>query len=188
MASESSLVDSAAPRPRPFDPRQSFLRYLERRTGNRDTAEDLLHDAFTRVVIEPGLAPDDEAVVPWFYRHLRKAVIDRLTGRASVDRVFEVFARDIDAHEHPRAEVEAEIGACVARLARTLKPEYAEALLAIEVEKSSVKTFADRKGISQGSAAERVFRAREALKMSVTQSCGACAANGCLLCTCEGAE
>ena len=188
MASDSSLVDSSAPLSRLLDHRQSFLRYLERRTGNRDTAEDLLHDAFTKVVIEPGLAPDDEAVVPWFYRLLRNAVIDRFRRRASADRAYEAFAREIEAHEQPQAEVEAEICACVARLARTLKPEYAEALLAIEVEKSSVKNFAERKGITANNAAVRVFRAREALKTSVTQSCGACAAHGCLLCTCEGAE
>ena len=76
----------------------------------------------------------------------------------------------------------------MARLARNLKPEYAEAILAIEVEKASVKSFAERKGITANNAGVRVFRAREALKMQVTESCGACAAHSCLVCTCEGAE
>lgn len=170
-----------------LDRRQSFLRYLERRTGgNRDLAEDLLHDAFTKVVIEPGLAPDDDAVVPWFYRLLRNAVVARHHRQAHADKAFVAFARELESHEEAPAEVEAEICACVARLSRSLKPEYAEALLAIEVENTSVATFAERKGLTPGQAAGRVCHAREALKMQVTESCGACAAHGCLLCSCEG--
>ena len=43
------------------------------------------------------------------------------------------FAREFDTQETPSTEMEAEICACVSRLAATLKPEYAEALEAIEV-------------------------------------------------------
>jgi DNA-directed RNA polymerase specialized sigma24 family protein len=60
--------------------------------------------------------------------------------------------------------MEAEICACVSRLAATLKPEYAEALEAIEVAGTPVKAFAEQKGLSSNNAGVRVFRAREALK------------------------
>lgn len=78
-----------------------------------------------------------------------------------------------------------EICACVSRLASTLKPEYAEALLAIDIAGTPVKTFAARKGLSSGNAAVRVFRTREALKKRETESCGTCAGHGCLDCTCR---
>jgi RNA polymerase sigma-70 factor (ECF subfamily) len=81
--------------------------------------------------------------------------------------------------------VESEICACVSRLATTLKPEYAEALQAIEVGGTPVKAFAEQKGLSPSNAAVRVFRAREALKKRVTESCGTCAEHGCLNCTCQ---
>ncbi len=77
-----------------------------------------------------------------------------------------------------------EICRCVARLADTLKPEYAEALRRIEVDGIAVKTFADERGISASSAAVRVFRAREALRRQVATSCGTCAEHGCVSCTC----
>jgi RNA polymerase sigma-70 factor (ECF subfamily) len=83
--------------------------------------------------------------------------------------------------------MEAEICACVSRLAATLKPEYAEALEAIEVAGTPVKTFAEQKGLSSSNAGVRVFRAREALKKRVTESCGVCAEHGCLNCTCKRA-
>ena len=54
---------------------RAFLRYLERRVGDRALAEVILQDAFAKVVALPEQAPADEAVVPWFYRTLRNAAI-----------------------------------------------------------------------------------------------------------------
>ena len=166
---------------------RAFLRYLERRVGDRALGEDILQDAFAKVVARPEQAPSDESVIPWFYRTLRNAAIDQFRRRGAADRAYEAFARELDTHETPTADMEAEICACVSRLAATLKPEYAEALEAIEVAGTPVKTFAEQKGLSSSNAGVRVFRAREALKKRVTESCGACAEHGCLNCTCKRA-
>jgi RNA polymerase sigma-70 factor (ECF subfamily) len=73
----------------------------------------------------------------------------------------------------------------VSRLATTLKQDYAEALESIDVGGTAVKDFAERKGLSASNAGVRVFRAREALKKRVIQSCGTCAEHGCFDCTCR---
>jgi RNA polymerase sigma-70 factor (ECF subfamily) len=164
---------------------RAFLAYLERRVGDRALAEDILQDAFAKVVARPEQAPDDEGVIPWFYRTLRNAAVDRFRRRGADDRAYEAFARELETHESHSTEVEGEICACVSRLASTLKPEYAEALQAIEVGGTPVKAFAEQKGLSPGNAAVRVFRAREALKKRVSESCGTCAEHGCLNCTCK---
>jgi RNA polymerase sigma-70 factor, ECF subfamily len=78
-----------------------------------------------------------------------------------------------------------EICACVSRLSNTLKPEYAEALQAIDIGGTPVKTFAEQKGLSSSNAGVRVFRAREALKKRVVESRGTCAEHGCFECTCQ---
>ena len=83
--------------------------------------------------------------------------------------------------------MESEICACVSRLAATLKPEYSEALDAIEIRGTPVKSFAEQKGLSPSNAAVRVFRAREALKKRVRESCGTCAEHGCIDCSCHRA-
>lgn len=165
--------------------RRAFLRYLERRVGDRALAEDILQDAFAKVVARPDQAPADEAIVPWFYRTLRNAAIDQFRRRGASDRAHEAFARELETHETPTPEVEGQICACVSRLAATLKPEYAEALHAIEVGGMPVKLFAEQRGLSSSNAAVRVFRARNALKKRVTESCGACAEHGCVNCTCK---
>ncbi len=178
-------AESAAPVATLLENHRAFLRYLERRVGDRALAEDILQDAFAKVVARPDQAPDDEAVVPWFYRTLRNAAVDQFRRRGAAGRAYEAFARELETHDMPPAEVQAEICACVARLATTLKPEYAEALQAIEVGGTPVKAFAEEKGLSASNAAVRVFRAREALKKRVTESCGTCAEHGCLNCTCR---
>jgi RNA polymerase sigma factor (sigma-70 family) len=175
----------AAPLSTLLENHRAFLNYLERRVGDRALAEDILQDAFAKVVSRPEQAPADESVIPWFYRTLRNAAIDQFRRRGAADRAYEAFARDLKAYDAPRDDMEAEICACVSRLAATLKPEYAEALEAIDVTGTPVKTFAEQKGLSPSNAGVRVFRAREALKKRVTESCGTCADHGCVNCTCR---
>ena len=174
----------AAPLTTLLENHRAFLRYLERRVGDRALAEDILQEAFAKVVARPEMAPNDEAIIPWFYRTLRNAAVDQFRRRGAADRAYEAFARELETHAAPTSEMRREICACVARLASTLKPEYAEALDAIEVGGTPVKAFAEAKGLSANNAAVRVFRAREALKRRVSESCGVCAAHGCVNCTC----
>ena len=116
---------------------------------------------------------------------LRNAGIDHFRRRGAADRAYQAFAQELETMDTPTEETRREICACVSRLARTLKPEYAEALDEIEVRGTPVKAFAERFGLSPSNAGVRVFRAREALKKRVAQSCGTCAEHGCFDCTCQ---
>jgi RNA polymerase sigma factor (sigma-70 family) len=166
---------------------REFLGFLERRLGgHRDVAEDVLQEAFVRGIGRVEALRDDESAVAWFYRSLRNAVIDHQRRRGAAERALAAFAEELEPYQEPTEEVRGAVCQCVARLAETLKPEYAEALRRIEVEGVPVKTFAKEQGISSGNAAVRVFRAREALRKQVVTSCGTCAEHGCLNCTCAG--
>ena len=164
---------------------RSFLNFLTRKVGDRELAEDILQDAFAKVIDRPELVPSDEGLVPWFYRTLRNAAIDRFRRRGAATRAIEAFARELETSTEPDPNTEAEICACVTRLAGTLKPEYAEALNEIDVQGEPVKHFAERHGLSATNAGVRVFRAREALKKRVIESCGTCADHGCRDCSCR---
>jgi RNA polymerase sigma factor (sigma-70 family) len=181
----TDAIETPAPVAILLENHRAFLRYLERRVGDRGLAEDILQDAFAKVVARPEQAPEDEAIVPWFYRTLRNAAVDQFRRRGAADRAYEAFARELDTHEAPTPDMANEICACVTRLAATLKPEYAEALQAIDVGGTPVKAFAEQKGLSASNAGVRVFRAREALKKRVSESCGTCAEHGCVNCTCS---
>ena len=163
---------------------REFLRFLERRVGNRAVAEDILQEAFARGIGRIETLRRDESAVAWFYRALRNAVIDYRRRHGAAERALAAFAEELTVSEEPAAEVRGAVCACVARLVETLKPEYAEALQRIEVQGVPVKAFAEERGISSSNAAVRVFRAREALRRQVVASCGTCAEHGCLNCTC----
>jgi len=165
---------------------REFLGFLQRRVGSRALAEDLLQDAFVRGLEKAGSLRSEESAVAWFYRMLRNAVIDHYRRRATADRSLAAFAAELEAQVEPGAEAAGEICRCVAGLAGTLKPEYAEALRRIEVDGVAVKDFAAEAGISSGNAAVRVFRARDALRKQVARACGTCARHGCLDCSCGG--
>ncbi len=178
---------------RPIDPNvkralvenhREFLRFLERRLGRRDLAEDILQEAFARGLEKLETLRDGESVVPWFYRTLRNATVDYFRRTKSADRALALFAEEIETAEEPSETIRGEVCRCVSRLADTLKPEYADALRRIEVEGVSVSSFAEEQGITKNNAAVRVFRAREALRKQVAVSCGTCAEHGCLSCTC----
>jgi RNA polymerase sigma-70 factor (ECF subfamily) len=161
---------------------RAFLRYLERRLGDRALAEDILQDAFVRHLRHGDDVPD-EALVPWFYRVLRNALIDRLRSQASEGKAVEALAHELEAAAPPEA-VRAEVCACITRLAASLKPEYRDAIHAVDIEERPVKAFADAEGLTASNAGVRLFRARAALRRRVVESCGTCAEHGCRDCSC----
>lgn len=160
-----------------------FLSFLQSRVGDRALAEDILQDAFVRNLDKIEDLPDD-AVVPWFYTTLRNAVIDRHRRDEVRNRRLDEFAQELERNQSPPLDLDREICACVSRLASTLKPEYADALAAVDVEGQAVKEFAAAQGLSANNASVRVHRARQALKKRVMESCGMCAEHGCVNCTC----
>lgn len=164
-----------------------FLRYLERRLGNRIVAEDLLQEAFVRTLDKAGAVPV-EATVPWFYRVLRNAAIDHQRRLAVADRGLDALARELDQLSVPAPDLHSEVCACVVRLARTLKPEYAEALRAVDVDGTPIKDFAAMFGLTASNAGVRLHRARLALRRRVAESCGTCAEHGCRDCSCRMSE
>ena len=146
---------------------RAFLRFLERRVGSREEAEDILQEAFGRSLEKLDGLGDGESIVRWFYRVLRNAAIDHYRRKAAAGRALEAFAGSLNAAVPP-PEVQNEICGCVRTLAETLKPEYAAALQEIDVEGRR------RAEMYQG----------EALRKQVVRSCGTCAEHGCLDCTC----
>lgn len=163
---------------------REFLGFLMKRIGDHAVAEDLLQEAFVRSLERIDTLRDGESVVAWFYRSLRNAVIDSYRRKGAADRKLERLARELEAAPEPDAETERTVCQCVARLADTLKPEYAAALRRIEVDGLSMQDFAQEAGVTAGNAAVRVFRAREALRKQVRVACGTCAEHGCLDCHC----
>lgn len=160
-----------------------FLRFLERRVGRRDLAEEILQEAFVR-----GLAHADsvesESAVAWFYRVLRNALVDHHRRQDSERRALEAVAAETESSTDP--ELMDVVCTCVDDLLATLKPEYAQAIRSVDMNGTTLGDFAVESGITAGNAAVRVHRARQALRKRVEESCGTCSEHGCLDCECKG--
>src|SRR5882724_11829346 len=160
-----------------------FLAFLERRVGRRELAEEILQEAFVRGLSRGAAARlrDDESAIAWFYRLLRNAIVDHARHAAAEQRaVARAAVEPSDAAEPERdAELVEVICACVSSLVRTLKPEHARVLERVELGGASVRAFAAEEGLSPGHAGVRLFRARQALRRRIEQSCGTCAEHGC---------
>jgi len=164
---------------------KQFLSFLQHRVGSAAVAEDILQNAFIRSIERGGTLRDEESVVAWFYRILRNAVTDYYRKQASSQRALEEFVRELETHEDPPELVEDEICRCVTELLETLKPEYKQALKAVDLEEGKLANLAKDAGITEGNAAVRVHRAREALRSRVKTTCGMCAEHGCIECSCK---
>ena len=164
--------------------RRAFLSFLERRVGHRETAEDLLQEAFARSLDKVPLEAE-ESVTAWFYRVLRNGVIDHYRRRGVSERALATLQKELEeAPAEPSPDERDAVCRCVTRLSETLKPEYALALRRVEVEGVSVRDLATEVGITPNNAAVRLFRARETLRKRVVHWCGSCAERGCVDCSC----
>jgi RNA polymerase sigma-70 factor (ECF subfamily) len=158
--------------------RDEFVGFLQKRVGERQLAEDLFQDAFTRSLDRIDQVRAEESAVAWFYRTLRNAVADHYRKLGSSGRGLERLADELGEASEPPPELKKTVCACVSRLADNLKAEYADALREIDVNGMSVTDYATARGITANNAGVRVFRARKALLGKVEKTCGGCASGG----------
>src|SRR5689334_12082550 len=74
---------------------REFLRYVERRVGNRAIAEEIVQEAFVRSLDRSGEI--QETAVGWVYRVLRNAVVDHQRRQAVASRRLDEFAAELAA-------------------------------------------------------------------------------------------
>lgn len=161
---------------------REFLRFVERRVGTREEAEEILQDAFVRGIERVDSVRDQESVVAWFYRLLRNAVIDR-HRRRSREPAQPVSTPGIDVPVDDPG-LQAAACACVGELLTVLQPGYAELIRQVDLEGESIGAVAARHGVPAGNARVRLHRARAALRREVERTCRTCAEHACVDCNC----
>ena len=163
--------------------RGTFLEFVCRRVGSRELAEEILQDAFAKALERGGQLRDAATVLAWFYRILRNAILERARREAAAARALEKLAREMETID-PGEETRRVVCACVHGALETLKPEYQAPVRAVDLAGRELRDFAADAGITPNNAAVRLHRAREALAERLISTCGACAADGCVDCTC----
>jgi RNA polymerase sigma-70 factor (ECF subfamily) len=163
--------------------RDAFLAFARSRVADPELAADLLQDSLLKALRNARQLRDDENVVAWFYRILRRAVIDLYRRRAVRDRALQDLQAQAD--HPPTLEDRRSLCACLGTLLPTLKPEYAELIRTVDLGGESVDTAAERLGITPNNLSVRLHRARRQLRARLVESCRLCATHGCLDCDCD---
>lgn len=163
-----------------------FLRFLIRRLGDRDTAEDVLQQFYLRVVSRGSELRKAESVVAWLYTVLRTILVDhyrRETTRRSREADYAVM--QTLAEESWDAEPEDGACACLHKVLPTLRPEYWDVLWRVDLCETPPRDVALDLGIAANNVRVRLHRARQALRQALFQRCGSCAEQGCRDCHCD---
>lgn len=165
------------------DNHKQFQSFIERRVGSKAVAEDLLQLSLKKALEHAPTSSKDESVLSWFYTILRNTITDFYRSESVEERKREEFKELLKVSEGS-SELEENVCKCLKGLIPTLKPEYAELILKIDLEKLSPDEVSKNLGISRGNLDVRLHRARQALKTSLVRACGTCTEHGCLDCTC----
>ena len=162
-----------------------FLRFLRNRMRHEEDAEELLQDAFLKSLEKSSEVRDKEKIVAWLYRVLRNSVVDYYRKAGKKTQELAGIPADLDKLAIAATEHRNEICQCLHPLLENIKPEYREALTTIDLAGGSIRDLAKRAGITEGNAAVRVHRARDAMRKQIQMACGACAEHHCIDCDCR---
>ena len=166
-----------------FEHRARFLSFVRARVPDRAEAEDILQHAFTRVIERPEDVPGGHEL-PWFYRVLRNAVIDRHRRSEAEARGREGWERD--PTRLPDTRPPGRLCRCTLTALASLNPRYIRIIEAVDVQGRSVTEVAKAEGLTQGNAYVRLHRARRLLGERLRAICRTCAETACVDCHCKG--
>ncbi len=162
---------------------ETFTAFARSRVGDSHMAADVVQESLLKAVKSADQLRDDESVTAWFYRILRRTIIDlyrrRATSQAALDRLEQELAAP------PDSEAEKAACACVNALIPALKPDYAELIRRLDLGDKSLEAVAGELGVTANNLRVRHHRARQQLRARLEQTCRMCAKHGCLDCTCS---
>lgn len=163
--------------------------YLAKRVGSLETAEDLLQQSLKKAIEHPPIAENEKAIKVWLYAIIKNVLIDHYRSKATDKKKNERFRQELGTNHNfdnaQSAELEQIICTCLTELLPTLKKEYAEVIKEVDLEETPLEKVAESLGVTKSNLTVRLHRARQALKNSLVQTCGACSEHGCLNCTCK---
>jgi RNA polymerase sigma-70 factor (ECF subfamily) len=162
---------------------KTFVAFARRRIGDAHLAEDVVQESLIKALAEARKPTKDEDTIAWFYRILRRSIIDLHRRRAAKKAASERLEGELDSPPDP--EEERVVCGCVETLIPTLKPEYAELIRRPDLGGETPEQVGVALGMTANNLRVRHHRARQQLRERLEQTCRLCAKHGCVDCTCE---
>jgi RNA polymerase sigma-70 factor (ECF subfamily) len=163
--------------------RRAFVAFARQRLGDPDLAEDVVQDSLLKALSAAHQPDAGQNTVAWFYRILRRSIIDLYRRADARSRAMERFAQEFP--ESPGTEDERLLCQCFKRLLPSVPAQYRELLTAVDLQGEDPGEVARRLGVSRNNLTVRLHRARKHLREALTENCQACGNEGYLECTCD---
>jgi RNA polymerase sigma-70 factor, ECF subfamily len=163
--------------------RSRLVGFVKVKVQDIDLAEDIIQDSLLKAIRYAPQLQDDVKLLPWFYRIVDHAIIDAYRKKR---RLSEREASYANEQENVLSENDLSATCeCLYDLVKTMKPEYATVLEAIDLHEEDPESVARRLGVTVGNLRVRSHRARQQLRSKLEEVCRTCAKHGCLDCTCK---
>jgi RNA polymerase sigma-70 factor (ECF subfamily) len=173
-----------------IESREDLLKYLRRRLGNREEAEEILQQFSLRALGRASDLRDVKTVRGWLGRILATVIVD--SQRRTARKRRREAAMEQDHLERlvtePDAETDRTVCDCLYKLLPTLKPEYAEIIWRADILGEPRDRIATGLGTTLNNVTVRLHRGRQGLRKRLEEMCLTCPVHGFLDCRCDEAE
>jgi len=161
---------------------KTFVAFARQRVGDAHLAEDVVQESLVKALASAKQPAKEEDTAAWFYRILRRSIIDLYRRQAAHKRTLERFQQELT--EAPSAREERLLCQCFKRLLPAVPEQYRELLQRIDLDEADASEVAAELGLSKNNLTVRLHRARKHLRDALTRNCRACSKHGCLDCMC----
>jgi RNA polymerase sigma factor (sigma-70 family) len=162
---------------------QVFVGFARSRLGDEQMAEDVVHESLIKALAAERQPDTDEETTKWFYRILRRSIIDVYRKEGARTRAMERFEKEFP--ESPNEEDERALCECLLRLMPMVPEQYRELLERVDLQGREPEEVAAELGVTRNNLTVRLHRARKHLRKALSENCRACATHGCLDCSCD---
>lgn len=159
-----------------------FVAFARRRLRDPELAADAVQESLLKAVKSRDELRAGDRARAWFFRILRRTLIDLCRRREVLDRAVARWEQELNAP--PTRDEERLACRCLRRLLPTLSSDYAILIRRLELEDETAGTVARDLGITVNNLNVRRHRARRQLKRRLEETCRLCSKHGCLDCTC----
>ena len=162
---------------------KTFVAFARQRVGDTHLAEDVVQESLLKALTSARQPDKEEDSVAWFYRILRRSIIDLYRRNDARKRALEKLQKELP--ETPSATDERLICQCFKRLLPSVPQQYRELLQRVDLDGNDPGEVAASLRLTKNNLTVRLHRARKHLRDELSRTCRTCSKHGCLDCSCD---
>lgn len=163
----------------------AFTAFARAQLWDRELARDAVQESLLKA-FGAEHQPAEADAVRWFYRILRRTIIDLHRRRDARGRALARYGEDLAAA--PDTEETRLLCVCFEQLLPELPEQYRDLVRRVDLEGSSPTDLAVERGVTANALTVQLHRARRRLGKLIEATCRVCATHGCLDCDCDSAS